>query len=144
MVYFEDMGTTLEVPLEEIESFLGSEEHASAHSDDVRDFEVVETTGPAIVLTFERKFDGEWKRSRTRVTSFAPYCRFIEEIEGVFAGSRFVVAHRPDGPRTIVDVFGDVQCKARSPEQLVKLWLDTLAKSHEEDVATLERFRDPK
>ncbi len=141
MVYFEDMGTTLDVPLDELESFLQSDEHGSAHSDDVRNFEVVVNVAPAIVLTYERKFDGHWKKSRTRVTSFPPYCRCIEEIEGVFAGSRFVVVHRPDGPRTRVDVFGDVQCEARSGELLRKLWLETLAKAHDEDLATLRKFR---
>ncbi|MGA7861443.1 MAG: hypothetical protein WCB19_06260 [Thermoplasmata archaeon] len=142
MVYFEDMGTTIEVPLDELGSFLESEEHSSAHSDDVRNFKVVENAGPTIVLTYERKFDGHWKKSSTRVTSFPPYCRCIEEIEGDFAGSRFVVVHRPDGAKTRVDVFGDIQCKGGSPEQIRKLWLDILAKSHDEDVATLRKLRD--
>jgi hypothetical protein len=142
MVYFEDMGTTLEIPFDQMGAFLESEEHGAAHSDDVRNFEVVESTGPTIVLAYERKFDGQWRRAGTRVTSFPPYCRCIEEIEGDFAGSRFVVVHRPDGPRTRVDVFGDVQCKGRSPEQIGKLWLETLAKSHNEDVAALGKIRD--
>jgi len=141
MVYFEDMGTTLDITFDEIGTFLESEEHSSAHSDDVRNFKVVENAGPAIVLTYERRFEGTWGRSSTRVTSFPPYCRCIEEIEGVFAGSRFVGLHRPDGARTRVDVFGDVQCKGKSPEQTRKLWLDILAKSHDEDVAMLRQFR---
>jgi hypothetical protein len=141
MVYFEDMGTTLDLPFEEIATYLESEEHSSAHSDDVRNFEIVETAGPTIVLTYERKFDGHWKRSRTRVTSFPPFCRCIEEIEGDFAGSRFVGVHRPDGAKTRVDVFGDIQCQGKSPEQIRKLWLGILAKSHDEDVAMLRKFR---
>jgi hypothetical protein len=142
MVYFEDMGTTLEIAFDELGSFLDSEEHSSAHSDDVRNFERVDTAGPTIELTFERKFDGQWKREHARVMSFAPYCRCIEYVEGDFAGSRFVGVHRPDGARTKVDFFGDIQCKGRSPEQIKKLWLDILAKSHEEDVAALEKFRE--
>jgi hypothetical protein len=144
MAYFEDMGTTLNVSLDEMESFLESEEHSSAHSDDVRNFEVVETAGPTIVLTYERKFDGQWTKSKTRLTSFPPYCRCVEEIEGVFAGSRFFVVHRPDGANTRVDVFGDIQCQGRSPEQIRKLWLDILAKGHDEDVAKLRKFRERK
>lgn len=144
MVYFEDMGTTLDVALGEMESFLESEEHATTHSDDVRNFEVVETVGPAVVLTFERYFDGHWVKSRTRVTSFPPYCRFIEELEGVFAGSRFVALHRPDGARTRVELFGDIQSTLRKPEELRSLWLDILAKSHGEDLAALRKYRDRK
>jgi hypothetical protein len=142
MVYVEDMDTTLEIPMDELERLLESDEHSSAHSDDVRNFEVLETTGPTVVLTYERKLDGQWKRSGTRVTSFPPYCRWIEEIEGDFAGSRFVVIHRPDGAKTRVDVFGDIQCKGRSPEQIRTLWLDTLVKAHAEDLAALRKFRD--
>ena len=141
MVYFEDLGTTLDIPLEEMESFLESVEHSSAHSDDVRNFEMVESSGPSIVLAYERRLDGTWSRSKTRMTSFPPYCAFIEEIEGVFAGSRFVVVHRPEGSKTRVDVFGDAQCKTKSPEQLRVIWLEMLAKAHDEDLATLQKIR---
>lgn len=142
MVYFEDMGTTLDISLDEIGPFLESDEHASAHSDDVRNFVVVESSGPTAVVSFERRFDGQWVKSRTRISSFPPYCRFIEEIEGPFAGSRFVGIHRPDGTKTRVDLFGDVQCKSRGPDQLRALWLDMLARAHDEDVATLRNFRE--
>jgi hypothetical protein len=144
VVYFEDMGTTLDISLDELDAFLESEEHTSAHSEGVRNFEVVETAGPTIVLTFERKFDGQWGKSRSRLTSFPPYCRGVEELEGVFAGSRFVDVHRPDGAKTRVDLFGDIQCKARSPEQIRTLWLDILAQAHAEDVAALRKFRGRK
>jgi hypothetical protein len=142
MVYVEDLGTTLGIRPEEIESFLDSEPHASAHSDDVRNFEVVESSGPTVVLTFERHLDGQWKRARSRITSFPPYCRCVEEIEGDFAGSRFVGIHRPDGEGTRVEIFGDIQCAGKSPEETRTLFLGILAKAHEEDLASLRRFRD--
>jgi hypothetical protein len=141
-VYFEDLGSTLDIPLEEMESFMDSSEHSSIHSKDVRNFAVAETAGPTIVLTFERMIDGHWKPSRSRVTSFPPYCRFIEEIEGDFAGSRFVVVHRPDGAKTRVDLFGDIQCKGKSPEQIRKYWQSTLDKAYDEDMAALQKFQD--
>ncbi len=118
MVYFEDMGSTIDLSLDELQSFLDSDEHGSVHADDVRNFEMVENVVPTIVVNFERMFEGQWKKSRTRMTSFRPYCNCVEELEGVFAGSRFVVVHRPDGPKTRVDVFGDIQCKAKSGESL--------------------------
>jgi hypothetical protein len=142
MVYVEDMGTVIEASLTELESFLESEGHSSTHSDDVRNFRVVETSGPTVVLTFERNLDGRWKKSSSRITSFPPYCRWIEEIEGDLAGSRFVSIHRPEGARTRVDLFGDIQWKGKSPEETRILWLNLLAKTHEEDVASLKRFRD--
>ncbi len=140
MVYFEDLGTTLDISIEEMEAFLDSEVHGTAHASDVRNFEVVETSGPAIVVTYERKFDGRWGRSRTRVTSLPPYCRFVEELEGVFAGSRFVGVHRPAGAKTRVELFGDIQCAGRSPDQVRTLWLEILAKSHDEDCAALTEY----
>ena len=142
MVYVEDMGTILEVSLKELESFLESEEHFTTHSDDVRNFKVVETSGPTVVLTFERHLDGQWKKARSRITSFPPYCRCVEELEGDFAGSRFVGIHRLDGDRTRVDLFGDFQCQGKSPEETRALWLNILAKAHEEDLASWKRFRD--
>ncbi len=144
MVYVEDMGTILDIGLKELESFLESEEHSSAHSDDVRNFQVSETSGSTVVLTFERNLEGQWKKSSSRISSFPPYCRWIEEFEGDFAGSRFVGVHRPDGARTRVDLFGDIQCKGKNPEETRTLWLNILAKTHEEDVASLKRFRDRK
>lgn len=66
MVYVEDVGTTLDIALDELESFLDSEAHASVHSDDARNLEAVETTGPTIALACERNVDGDWKKSRTR------------------------------------------------------------------------------
>jgi hypothetical protein len=144
MVYVEDMGTVLDIGLKELESFLESEEHSSAHSDDVRNFQVVETSGPTVVLIFERHLDGQWKKSSSRITSFPPYCRWIEEFEGDLAGSRFVSIHRPDGAKTRVDLFGDIQCKGKSPEETRTFWLNSLSKAHEEDVASLKRFRDRK
>jgi len=140
-MYFEDLGSTLDIPLEEMESFLESGEHSSIHSEDVRNFAVAETLGSTIVLTFERMIDGQWKPSRSRVTSFPPYCRFIEETEGDLAGTRFVVVHRPEGAKTRVDLFGDVQCKGKSPEQIRKYWQSTLDKAHDEDRAALRKFR---
>ena len=142
MVYVEDMGTVLEIGLKELESFLESEEHSAAHPGDVRNFQVVESSGPTVVLAFERRLDGQWKKSSSRITSFPPYCRCIEEFEGDFAGSRFVGVHRPDGARTRVDLFGDIQCKGKSPEETRTLWLAMLAKTHEEDVASLKRYRE--
>jgi hypothetical protein len=141
MVYFEDVGATLDIPLEEMESFMESDEHSTVHSEDVRNFAVTETAGPMIVLTFERMIEGQWRPSRSRVTSFPPYCRFIEELDGEFAGSRFVVTHRPDGAKTRVDLFGDIQCKGKSPEEVRKYWQSTLDKAHDEDMAALRKFR---
>lgn len=141
MVYFEDMDTPFEVSMEGLAGWDDSEEHAAAHSGSVRNFEVVENAGASIVVTYERNIGGVWQKARTRVTSFPPYCRFIEELEGEFAGSRFVGLHRPDGPRIMIDIFGDIQSKSMSGEALRKYWLDVLATTHDEDLSSLRRFR---
>jgi hypothetical protein len=144
MVYFEDVETTIDVPFEVLEAFMDSDEHGPAHSDDVRNFEVVENTDNVIVLTFERFLDGQWKRSKSRITSFPPYCRFVEELEGQFAGSRFVGIHRPEGTKTRVELFGDVQSQGKGPEETHESWMKMLAKSHAEDMAALKLYLDRK
>lgn len=141
MVYFEDMGTTIDVPLGELETFLQSREHSSVHSDNVRNFEVVEQSDASLVLAYERRFDGRWRKSRTRMTLFPPYCAWLEELEGDFKGTRFVLVHRPDGKKTRVDVFGDVQCGSMDGEKLRKYWLGLLVKAHDEDELALRRYR---
>ncbi|HEY6238708.1 MAG TPA: hypothetical protein VIZ68_05950 [Thermoplasmata archaeon] len=141
VVYVEDIGTTLDIPFDQLEAFLDSAEHSDAHPDDTRNFNVVEHAGETIVLTFERKLDGQWGKSSSRVRSFPPYCRCVEEFEGVFAVSRFVSIHRPEGTRTRVEIFGDIQCKGRNPEEVRTLWLGILAKSHDEDLAALRKYR---
>ena len=141
MVYFEDLGTTIDIPFDQLDGFLDSPEHGAAHADDVRNFEVVETHGSTIVLPFERKFEGRWGTSSSRIASFPPYCVCVEEIAGVFAGSRFVGIRRPDGSATRVEVFGDVRCEGRTPEELRALYLGILAKSHEEDLVALRTYR---
>jgi len=50
--------------------------------------------------------------------------------------------HRPDGARTRVQLFGDVQRKGMRPDEVRTLWLSILAKSHDEDVASLRKFRE--
>jgi hypothetical protein len=141
MVYFEDTGSTLDIALDEMDTFLDSDEHGAVHSDDVRNFEVVENNGATVAVTYERRFEGDWKKAKTRITSFPPYCRCIEELEGVFAGSRFVVIHRPAGSITRVEVFGEVRCAGKDPEELRRLWLDLLAKAQDDDVRALRQYR---
>lgn len=141
MVYFEDMDTTFDVSMEDFESWNDSEEHSSIHSDVVRNFDLVENAGNVIVVTYERNVNGQWGKSRTRMTSFPPYCRVIEELEGEFAGSKFFGVHRPHGEKMKLDIFGDIQSKSMSGEQLRIYWLGVLAKSYDEDVASLKAFR---
>jgi hypothetical protein len=144
MVYFEDLGTTLDIPFEEIGSFMQFDEHLNFHAEDVRNFELVESNGPTIVIRYERRIDGKWNRSGTRMTGFPPYCSFIEETEGELAGSRWVLLHRPEGAMTRVELFGDIQCKGKSPEETREFWQATMDKTHREDLAALRRFRDRK
>lgn len=142
MVYFEDMDTTFDISMVDYEAWSDSEEHSSVHSDVVRNFELVENAGNVVVVTYERNFKGQWGKSRTRVTSFPPYCRLIEELDGEFAGSRFVGVHRPHGEKMKIDIFGDIQSKSLSGEPLRQYWLAVLAQSYDEDMTSLRAFRD--
>ena len=141
MVYFEDIGTTLDLPFDQMKAFMEFDEHLGFHAEDVRNFEVVEAAGPTVVIRYERRIDGRWGRSGTRMTGFPPFGSFIEEIEGDLAGSRWVLLHRPDGAKTRVELFGDIQCKGKSPEQTLRFWQATMDKTHSEDLAALTRFK---
>jgi hypothetical protein len=140
MVYFEDLGTTFDLPFEQMGAFMQFEGHLPMH-DEVRNFEVVEANGPTVVIRYERKIDGEWVKSGTRMTGFAPYGSFLEEIEGDLAGSKWVLLHRPDGAKTRIELYGDIQLKGKSPEEARRYWQATMDKTHAQDLAALERFK---
>ncbi len=140
MVYFEDTGTLIAAPIDFVWEYLASERHAEAHRD-VRNFRLLKTEGTTSTVRFERLLHGTWTKGVNRTTEFPPFCICIEEIEGTFAGSRFVLHYRPVGNQTQVNVYGDVRSKQVTPARAKRLFLDTLEGAYLADVPVLLAFR---
>jgi hypothetical protein len=141
MTYFEDTGTIIDAPIETVWEYLNSRQHGAAHARNARNFAVRETVGPTSVISGERLLDGQWQAFLTRSTDFAPFCACNEEVEGAFAGSKFVLVYRPQGKVTTVDVYGDVRSAVYSPEVAKRRFLELLQGAYEDDTAALREYR---
>jgi hypothetical protein len=141
MVYFEDTGTLIAAPIDFVWKYLGSEQHGLAHARSARNFRVTKTVGPTSVIHAERFFEGRWSKLVVRSTDFPPFCVCNEEIEGTFAGTKFVMLYRPVGNQTQIDVFGDVQSKSLSPARAKRAFRKTLVGAYMDDVPVLLELR---
>ena len=103
MVYFEDTGAMIDVPIEIVSKYLVSSAHGPVHSRDARKFKIVDMDGPTAVISGERRLRGRWVTFVTRTTDYAPLCICSQEIRGDFAGTTFVQRYRPRGKPTQVD-----------------------------------------
>ncbi len=140
MTYFEDTGTLIAAPIDFVWEYLESQRHATAHRD-VRSFRLLKTEGATSTVRFERFLQGKWSKGVNRTTEFPPFCICVEETEGTFAGSRFVLHYRPVGNQTQVNVYGDARSKRLPPARAKRLFLDTLESAYLADVPVLLAFR---
>jgi hypothetical protein len=140
VVYFEDVGTVYEASLDELWKYLGSEEHGGAHVGNARNFQVKETSGNTTVISAERNLTGQWMAMLSKSTEFPPFCICYEEIEGLFAGTKFVALYRPKGGSTQVDVFGDIQSRTLPIGEAKTLFLASLVGAYADDAKALKTF----
>lgn len=141
MVYFEDLGAMIDAPVTTVWEYLLSEDHGGAHSGSARNFQVKETVGSTSVISGERFFNGKWSAFLTKSTDFPPFCICNEEVQGDFAGTKFVLVYRPRGSQTQVDVFGDIQSNAFDAESARSHFLKLLEGAHNDDVAAIAVYR---
>ena len=137
MVFFEDQGAIIDAPIEEVWEYLYSAEHGPAHRESARNFEVKETIGATSLVSAERRVRGQWQPFVSKSTDYPPLCIVNEEVEGDFAGTKFVVLYTPEGRVTRVDVFGDVQSKVYAPDEARRLFLEMLQGAYEDDAARM-------
>jgi hypothetical protein len=141
MVYFEDLGTVIDAPIGFVWDYLESEHHGPAHSKNARNFQVKETVGPTALVSAERYLNGTWSTFVSRSSDFAPFCVCNEEVEGDFAGTKFVILYRPKRNQTQIDVYGDVQSKVFGPDEAKEIFLKLLENAYLDDVAVISELR---
>jgi hypothetical protein len=141
MAFIEDKGAILDASIEEVWQYLTSEGHGLAHRGNARNFAVKETIGDTQVVAAERKVHGEWSAFVTKSTDYPPLCIVNEEVEGDFAGSKYVIVYTPEGKVTRVDVYADVRSRVHAPEQAHRLFLELLQAAYEDDVAQMRADR---
>lgn len=144
MVYFEDTGAYFDAPIDFVWKYLVSPDHGPAHRGSARNFEIREQAGAAPLIAAERKLDGRWSPFVSTSADYPPLCVCNREVEGDFAGSQFVIVYKPEGERTRVDVYGDVQSKRFPPAEAKRKFLALLAGAYEDDLAAIRRLRPPR
>lgn len=140
MVYFEDTGAVFDAPIEYVWEYITSEHHGSAHSRNARNFEVKETIGSTTTMSAERLINGRWSTFLSRSTDFPPFCICNEEVEGDFAGTKFVILYRPHGRQTVVDAYGDIQSKVYPGNEAKRIFLGLLQGAYEDDSLAMQEL----
>jgi len=140
MTYFEDTGNIIDAPIELVWAYLSSEHHGPAHAGSARNFDVKETVGSTAVISADRLMNGRWARFVSKSTDFPPLCICNEEVEGDFAGSKFILVYRPKGNQTQVDVYGDVRSSGMDPNTARAAFLKLLEGAYLEDVLAIAKF----
>ena len=139
MTFFQDTGTLLDASIDEVWTYLASERHGPAHAKSGRNFRVTEEVGSTATIFAERRVNGTWRPFLSRSTAFPPFCICNEEVEGDFAGTKFVLLYTPEGSQTRVDVYGDVRSPIYAPDEALRRFRQLLDGSYEEDVAAMAK-----
>jgi len=136
MVYIFDEGSEFDMPLERLWEYLPSDSHR--HSAKVISREV---QGNVITLTSERDVDGKAVRSKLRLTMYPPLGVAQEHLEGPTAGSKVFSFYTRKGNKTAITVVGEYKMAGASDEDAKRAVMQMLARSFDEDVATLKSMK---
>jgi uncharacterized membrane protein len=140
MVFFEDHGTLINAPIEVVWEYWATEEHQRAHVGTLRHVQVEALSPWTSLVTAERSHKGRWSKFVTRSTVFAPVAIANEEIEGLFAGSKFIMLYSPHGRQTRVDVIGELQSPTFPEKEISREFEAALGASYDEDTPHVEAF----
>ncbi len=142
MTYFEDRGAVLDAPLEVVWDYIEKDEefHPKAHRASLRNLESRDLSEVTSLINCEVRWGSRWRKMVTRLTSIRPALRVNEELEGRYAGSKMVFLYTPRGAKTVVDVLCYMRSSELTPEEMKRVTMGTLAKTHSEDAPFLRRF----
>jgi hypothetical protein len=98
--------------------------------------------GASMLFTFQVVSpNGSTENRLTRITPLSPVGSWIEELQGRFAGSKYINYYVPKGDKTEVRVVGEWTSDTIPQDKLKQAVLDHLKVIYEEDVQSLERFQ---
>lgn len=142
VTYVEDRGAVYDAPMEVVWDFMLNDEkyHPKAHRSDVRNFEGKELSDVSILLSYEQKEGGKWKKRVCRMTTVRPAVRVQEDLIGPFAGSKTVFLYTPRGDQTVVDVFGYVQSSELNPAEIKRERKKIWSNAYSEDLPYFRKF----
>src|SRR5580693_7405386 len=105
MVFIIDDGSEFKATREKIWRYNQAE---SGHVHPSMQNTQVSQEGGSMLLTYETVSpNGSTERRRTRITPLPPVGSFVEEIEGRFAGSKYINFYVPKGDKTEIRVVGE-------------------------------------
>jgi hypothetical protein len=87
--------------------------------------------------------DGTKEVRRMRVTTLSPVGQWTEELEGRFAGSKYITYYVPKGDdKTEVHTVGEWTSPTIPPDRLKDFVKDYLDKLYEEDKESIDNFKN--
>lgn len=139
MVFVLDEGSVFKAPLDKIWRFNQAErEHYHPSFKNLQ----VGQEGQSIVFTFDSVApDGKTVKRKSKLTALPPVGSFIEELEGQFAGSKYLNYYIPKGNKTGITVVGEWTSPTIPADKLKKAVLNSLETVFKEDTANLEKFK---
>ncbi len=141
-VFFHDADTVYDAPIDALWDFMLKDEefHPKAHANVLRNFEGKDLSPTSFEATYEVWRGGKWRRSKTRITDYPPVCRVVEELDGDYAGTIFLVQYWPAGKRTRVDIWARLRSDVLSARELRTHWRESYANAFKEDLTVLPQF----
>jgi hypothetical protein len=129
-----------DAPIEIVWKYLQSPEaHGAAHQN-ARNRTVKPVTESSAIVSWEQNMNGNWVRISNKVTFFPPLGMAAEQLEGPMAGSRMFTVYTPNGAKTEVAVYGEMQSPTVPPAQLEPAVRKAWESAFNEDSAGIRAF----
>jgi hypothetical protein len=138
MVFIIDEGSEFKASLDKIWRYNRAE---TGHTHPGMQNLQVSQEGASMLLAYEVVSpNGSTEKRRTRITPLSPVGSWIEELEGRFAGSKYINYYVPKGDKTEVRTVGEWTSPSITQDKLKQAALDHLEAIYREDVENLEKF----
>jgi hypothetical protein len=138
MVFIIDDGSEFKATREKVWRYNQAESghvHASMQNTQVSQ------EGGSMLFTYETVSpNGSTEKRRTRITPLPPVGSFVEELEGRFAGSKYINFYVPKGDKTEIRVVGEFTSPTIPEDKLKQEVMDHLDTFYKEDVQNLAAF----
>lgn len=140
MVHVKDEGSQFDAPVETVWAYLQSPEQPGRAHPHSRNTEMKPLTETSFLLTGEQEMGGHWVKTTTRISVFPPLAMSVELLDGPMAGTKRMHIYTPHGPRTAVDVYGEVASTEIPAGQLEPMARQFLEQMFNEDAPAIRAF----